>query len=151
MSNIRFCSYLRFPPLQFQTLQLPACLTWCFLQVTCPPCLWEISCIQISERHGILQKTFTPWSSVVHKGLALTLQFFSCLRIPRHRISPGMVGTHPKYFFLTQKLNSCALFDWFFSISSHSHADLILWAVPYFPWRVDLLILLLFCRCSSEG
>lgn len=105
MSNFRFCPYLKFPTVQFQTLQLPACLTWYFLLVTCPPCLWEISCIEISERYGMLWKSFTSRSSVVpHKGLALALQFFSCLRIPIHRISSGMVGTSPIFFSLDPEL-----------------------------------------------
>lgn len=123
------------------------CLTRYFLWVKCPPCLWEISCVQISDRHGMLQKNFTSRSSVVlHKGLAWTLQFFFWLRIPRHRISPWMVET-PPYFFFSWPRTLIPVHS--LTAVSHSHADLILWAIPYVPERVDWLIL--FCRCISES
>lgn len=49
-----------------------------------------------------MEESFTHWSSVVpHKGSALTFQFFSCFRIPRHRISSCLVGTPPRNLLLT--------------------------------------------------
>lgn len=126
MSNFRFCPYLKFPTLQLQTLQLPACLTWYFLQVTCPPCLWEISCIQISERYGMLWKFhFSKFCSTT-QGIGFNSSVLFLPQNPYTQNFPWNGRNISSFFFLTQNLNSCVLFDWRFSITSHSHADLLL-------------------------
>lgn len=90
-------------------------LTHRFVQVTCTPGVWKIS-YSFQKDVGPHKRKFYPlrfcstthFFSLVHT--ALTLQFLSCLRIPRHRISSCLVGTPPKKSFANLELAFlCAL------------------------------------------